>query len=876
LGPGTWDLGQLGRSLPTAARTSHRTLGGGSRSAPATPPPLSLRGRRRSPPGLLGGVLGRGKGWGFSLPVLPPDALLNLRVLGLLCLLLGGFTLVSLYSPGGSLTSTWAAQARAIGGWTAAPWCAILMAGGVALYYGRRSLRRAVAGRLAGAALLLLALTGLRQLLAPSTSPPPEIPDAADAADALAGALGAPPGDGGYAGQLFGSTLATWFGAPGAALLLIPFALLGFGLLCGWSLAAWRRLARRCGGGLGRAGRGAWSVARAFWTGLTWSGRRLSRAAVVTGRIAGERAAGGAHLLAGRFRSWGAALIALRLSPAPAGTLPPSLPTPAPDLLPPAGAPDGGITLGAPRPILPPEPAGYRPPAGADVTWELPSTAILASTTAEQISEAEVAEKARLIERTLGAFNVPVTVKDARIGPRVTQFLLKPAEGISVKRIKSFEADLQLVLAAQTLRIELPVPGRPVVGIEIPNSGIATVGLREMIESPQFRESRSRLRLALGRDVDGNPRVGEMAKMPHLLIAGQTGSGKSFCVNSIIASLLFQCTPDELNLLMIDPKMVEMAQYEDIPHLRYPVVIDLAEAGKVLLWAVEEMERRYKLMAGAGFRHLDAYNKALTAAAAGSAPRPDWVPAGGAPARVERAERATREGVPGESVPKPLPYLVIIIDELADLMMFAPDDVEPAICRLTAKARAVGIHLVVATQRPSVDVVTGLIKANMPSRIAFAVSSQIDSRVVLDMAGAESLLGRGDMLYLPYDQGRPVRAQGTYVSDEDIARLVHFWKRQGSPQYVEKDEIEALTLKQEASEAEKGADKASPLLERAMALLQHTNYVSVSYLQRKLAVGYPRAARVLDELEERGLVEADEGNGRSYRVIADALDPDPD
>ena len=219
---------------------------------------------------------------------------------------------------------------------------------------------------------------------------------------------------------------------------------------------------------------------------------------------------------------------------------------------------------------------------------------------------------------------------------------------------------------------------------------------------------------------------------------------------------------------------------------------------------------------------------------------------------------------------------MIIIDELADLMMFAPDDVEPAICRLTAKARAVGIHLVVATQRPSVDVVTGLIKANMPSRIAFAVSSQIDSRVVLDMAGAESLLGRGDMLYLPYDQGRPVRAQGTYVSDEDIARLVHFWKRQGSPQYVEKDEIEALTLKQEASEAEKGADKASPLLERAMALLQHTNYVSVSYLQRKLAVGYPRAARVLDELEERGLVEADEGNGRSYRVIADALDAGPE
>jgi S-DNA-T family DNA segregation ATPase FtsK/SpoIIIE len=377
-----------------------------------------------------------------------------------------------------------------------------------------------------------------------------------------------------------------------------------------------------------------------------------------------------------------------------------------------------------------------------------------------------------------------------------------------------------------------------------------------MLESPQFRDAKGRLRIALGRDVDGHPRVGDLSKMPHLLIAGQTGSGKSFCVNSIIASLLFQATPDELNLLMIDPKMVEMAQYEDIPHLRYPVVVDLAEAGKVLLWAVEEMERRYRLLAGAGFRHIDPYNKALTSAASGG-PRPDWIPA-------------------GAPLPKPFPYMMIVIDELADLMMFAPDDVEPAICRLTAKARAVGIHLVVATQRPSVDVVTGLIKANMPSRIAFAVASQIDSRVVLDMAGAESLLGRGDMLYLPYDQGRPVRCQGTFVSDEDIGKIVHFWKKQGSPQYVEKDEIEALTLKQESADAEKGGDKHASLLDRAMALLHSTNYVSVSYLQRKLAVGYPRAARLLDELEERGLVEADEGNGRSYRVIADALDDEAD
>ncbi len=519
-------------------------------------------------------------------------------------------------------------------------------------------------------------------------------------------------------------------------------------------------------------------------------------------------------------------------------------PAPAPAL--------AGVTL---APAIPEAPEGIapRPPAGAAVQWQLPSTAMLASTTSEQISEAEISEKARLIERTLGAFNVPVAVMDARIGPRVTQFLLKPAEGISVKKIKSFEADLQLVLAAQTLRIELPVPGRPVVGIEIPNSGIANVGLREMLETTHFRGTKGPLRVALGRDVDGNPRIGDLTRMPHLLIAGQTGSGKSFCVNSIIASLLFQATPDELNLLMIDPKMVEMAQYEDIPHLRYPVVVDLAEAGKVLLWAVEEMERRYRLMAEAGFRHIDSYNKSL----APGGPRPDWLPS-------------------DAPLPKPFPYMVIIIDELADLMMFAPDDVEPAICRLTAKARAVGIHLVVATQRPSVNVVTGLIKANMPSRIAFAVSSQIDSRVILDMGGAESLLGRGDMLYQPGDQGRPVRAQGTYVSDEDIAKLVHFWKRQGSPQYVQKDEIEALSLKQEAADAEKSGDKPSPLMARAIALLHTTSSVSVSFLVRKLAVGYPRAARLLDELEERGLVEADEAGGRSYRVIAEALDDAPD
>ncbi|HEX2032719.1 MAG TPA: DNA translocase FtsK 4TM domain-containing protein [Chloroflexota bacterium] len=812
---------------------------------PFSLPGISGRARRsagttRRSGALRGAAANRGRRWRFKLPVIPPDALFNLRFLGVLSAACGAFTLVALASPTGAVTQAWAGQARAVTGWAAPLWSAVLVAGGVALYFKRRALRRAVGGRLAGAALLLLAAAAMHQLI---TDPPP--PGASPA-----GVLAGLPGQDGYVGLVFGAALAAWFGAPGAALLLLPVAGLGFGLLCGWSWVAWQRLGRRAAAGARSAGRFGYRVAGA----THWTLRRVARLTAATARATVRGAIITARLLEAQARQWQQA-IAARLAareaarhPAPLAIAAPAAPLPEPHDLPLEADSATGITLAMAR-AAPPQPARPRHKAGSpDVKWQLPSTAILAPTTSEEISEAEIAEKRRLIERTLGAFNVPVTVTDAKIGPRVTQFLLRPAEGVSVKRIKAFEADLQLVLAAQTLRIELPVPGRPNVGIETPNSGIATVGLREMLESYHFRDSKGKLRIALGRDVDGNPRVGDLTKMPHLLIAGQTGSGKSFCINSIITSLLFQCTPEELHLLMIDPKMVELAQYEDIPHLRYPVVVDLAEAGKVLLWAVEEMERRYRLMRDAGYRNIDSYNKA-----AATNPRPD--------------------DVPPEALPlKPFPYMVIIIDELADLMMFAPDDVEPAICRLTAKARAVGIHLVVATQRPSVDVVTGLIKANMPSRIAFAVSSQIDSRVVLDMGGAESLLGRGDMLYLPYDQGRPVRAQGTYVSDDDIAKLVHFWKRQGSPQYVEKEEIEALTLKQESADGEKGGDKQSSLLERAMALLSNTNYVSVSYLQRKLAVGYPRAARLLDELEERGLIEPDESAGRStYRVLQDAL-----
>ncbi|CAA9280453.1 MAG: DNA translocase FtsK [uncultured Chloroflexi bacterium] len=832
---------------------------------------------------------GRKKGWfRLKLPVIPPDALLSLRFVGIVLGCVSSYTLVALLSPNGLLTQGWAARTRDLAGWAAGPWCVLALIASTALYGGRRALRRAVAGRLAGATLVLLALASGHQLWAVGAPP----------ADALRTAA---PGVDGYLGLYAGSGMATWFGVPGALALLVPMTVLGLGLLCGWSTTTWQKLGLQvlrslraagfCVVGLGRTsgravralGHALLRVAPVAQAGLVWTRHRYERWQIARAHRAelraAERAARAREEAEQRAREERAQAAQAALEEAQRAALVAQLSAvgdgsdangkgQALALLPGSEALSvGDGTSSEPRPNPPPEGegVGLTPLRHVDqgtspgtvvntngarwpLQWQLPSTSMLSDISAQQIGDVEIAEKKRLIEKTLHAFGVPVTVKEARVGPTVTQFSLTPGEGVSVKQIKRYEADLQLVLSAQTLRIELPIPGRPVVGLEIPNSGIATVGLREILEAPQFRESKSKLRLALGRDVDGKPRVGALERMPHMLIAGQTGSGKSVCVNTIIASLLFQCTPDELQLLMIDPKMVEMAEYEGIPHLKYPVVTDLAEAGKVLLWAIEEMERRYKMLSELGFRNIESFNKAVP-----TLPRQEGKPA-----------------------PKPLPYMVIIIDELADLMMFAPDDVEPAICRLTAKARAIGIHLVVATQRPSVNVVTGLIKANTPSRIAFAVSSQIDSRVILDTGGAENLLGRGDMLYLPFDQGKPLRVQGTWVSDEELGELIHFWKRQGSPKYVEKAEIEALMLKQDAADAEKNGDKQSPLLDKAVALLGATNFVSISYIQRKLGIGYPRAARLLDDLEERGYVEPDEANARSYRVLHGAIAGEPD
>ncbi|HLH22196.1 MAG TPA: DNA translocase FtsK [Chloroflexota bacterium] len=505
-----------------------------------------------------------------------------------------------------------------------------------------------------------------------------------------------------------------------------------------------------------------------------------------------------------------------------------------------------------------------QPPAPERGAWRLPPLTLLALPSSPSVAAVDLRQRARIIEETLESFNIGARVVEINEGPTVTQFGIEPAMGVTVARITARTNDLALRLGATTLRVEAPVPGKRVVGIEVPNSASAVVSLREIVAAPEFQKLKSRLALALGRDVAGRPVAGDLARMPHLLIAGATGSGKSVCINSLIACLLMQCTPDELQLLMVDPKMVELAPFEGIPHLRLPVVTEMDKVVGVLKWALQEMERRYALFVKCGVRNLESYNRL-----AAQQPTP---PAPVLPREGEEEDAAAvappflqREGGPGGVGPsplKPLPFLVIVIDELADLMMTAPDDVELSLTRLAQKARATGIHLIVATQRPSVDVVTGLIKANFPTRIAFAVTSQVDSRVILDSMGAEKLLGRGDMLYLGAESSKPARVQGTYLSDEEIEALVAFWRKQGEARYdaAEVAAVEALSSSRD--------DGGEDLIERAMDVVREHSRVSVSLLQRRLGIGYPRAARLMDTLAERGLVEAGE-DGRSWVAAAD-------
>jgi DNA segregation ATPase FtsK/SpoIIIE and related proteins len=435
----------------------------------------------------------------------------------------------------------------------------------------------------------------------------------------------------------------------------------------------------------------------------------------------------------------------------------------------------------------------------------------------------QVIEGAKKLEDTLNSFGVSAKVINVTRGPTVTRYELQPSAGVKVSRIVNLADDISLNLAASGVRMEAPIPGKAAIGIEVPNKEVNMVLLREILESEEFCQHPSKLSFAIGKDISGECVVADIAKMPHLLIAGATGSGKSVCINSLIISLLYKATPEEVKLLMIDPKVVELGVYNGIPHLMIPVVTEPKKAAGALNWAVQEMVNRYKLFADKGVRDLKGYN-----------------------------EMASKN----EEVQK-LPQIVIIIDELADLMMVAPNDVEDAICRLAQMARAAGMHLVIATQRPSVDVITGVIKANIPSRISFAVSSQIDSRTILDMAGAEKLLGRGDMLFHPVGKPKPIRLQGANITDTEVEKVVEFVKSYGSAEYDD-NMLEEINNSDSPVENDNGDN--DELLPKAIELVVEAGQASVSLIQRKFKVGYARAARIVDQMEARGIVGGFEGS----------------
>ena len=445
-------------------------------------------------------------------------------------------------------------------------------------------------------------------------------------------------------------------------------------------------------------------------------------------------------------------------------------------------------------------------------------------------------EVATKLQKTLYSFGVSAKVENVSVGPAITRYELKPAEGVRVSKIANLADDIALNLAAETIRIEAPIPGKQAVGIEVPNLEKETVHLRDVLESDEFQNNKSKLSVALGKDVAGNTMIADIAKMPHVLIAGATGSGKSVCINTIITSILYNSKPSEVKLLMVDPKIVELSVYNGIPHLLIPVVTDPKKAAGALAWAVQEMENRYTVFAAKGVRDLKGYNSV-----------------------IDKENKTKPEGAKAGK----LPQIVIIIDELADLMMVAAKDVEDAICRLAQKARAAGMHLVIATQRPSVDVITGIIKANVPSRIAFAVSSQVDSRTILDSAGAEKLLGKGDMLFYPSGSPKPTRVQGAFVSDDEVEKIVDFIKSNGEVTY-NTDIIETIEninkTDKEIAESHEEDDDTDPLLMQAIDEVVQSGQASTSYIQRKFKVGYARAGRIIDQMEEMGIISGYQGS----------------
>ena len=465
-----------------------------------------------------------------------------------------------------------------------------------------------------------------------------------------------------------------------------------------------------------------------------------------------------------------------------------------------------------------------------DEHYEFPPIQLLAEGEKKGVKGGKkaVADTATKLQKTLYSFGVSAKVENVSVGPAITRYELKPAEGVRVSKIANLADDIALNLAAETIRIEAPIPGKQAVGIEVPNKDNEMVPLRDIIDCDAFKNHKSKLAFALGKDVAGNEVVTDIAKMPHVLIAGATGSGKSVCINTMIASIIYKAKPSEVKLVMVDPKVVELSVYNGIPHLLIPVVTDPKKAAGALAWAVQEMVNRYSLFASKNVRDIKGYNAALEEEGEG----------------------------------QKLPQIVIIIDELSDLMMVSPKDVEDSICRLAQMARAAGMHLVIATQRPSVDVITGIIKANIPSRIAFSVSSQVDSRTILDMAGAEKLLGKGDMLFYPAGAPKPTRIQGAFISDKEVEKIVDFVKNNGEATYNDEiiQQIEnANSTDKEIDQADED-DDTDPLLMEAIDVVVETGQASTSFIQRRFKVGYARAGRIIDQMEERGIISGFQGS----------------
>ncbi len=791
------------QAATTDSSTKRKPAGSGRRSGAKGARPSA--GARKRGSALAG--LGSGAFWGVVLT------------------LLAIFTLLALLSPPGAITGWWTAQLMTLFGLGRYLTPFLLVALGVYLYL-RSSGHAANIGapQIVGLIILWLVFQATAHLLGTPSS---------------AGIAGAQPNaTGGSAGWFVTELLISAVGFTLTLVLLLALAFVGLVLLLGVSVSDLRLIAPALAAG----------VAALI---LGWSERRQSRQPII--RVQPSRWE--------RFKAWWQK----RSEPAKS-------PSPFDDL-------EGPITTLPPDPTLPPPPpapAAMPPPmriiGGEQTHYRLPQIEhLLEDIPSGDITEEDLAERARIIEDTLQAFGVPVTVIEVNKGPVVTQFGLRPGfmtkkvrgeeqqTKVRVSQIQALSNDLSLALAAAPIRIEAPVPGRNIVGLEVPNRNITMVSLRSILESEEFQRLKGPLRIALGQDVSGRAVAASLARMPHLLVAGATGSGKSVCINAIICSLLFQYTPDQLQFVMVDPKRVELTGYNGIPHLIDSVVTDIDKVIGVLHWATTEMDRRYRDLEKAGARNIDVFN----------------------------AQRASQ----GKAV---MPFIVIVVDELADIMMMAPDDVERSLVRLAQMARATGVHLVIATQRPSVNVVTGLIKANFPSRVAFAVTSQIDSRVILDTPGAERLLGRGDMLFMRPDSAKLARLQGAFVSDMEVNRLVRFWHGQGGAALAGFRPLAEVDFDAEEEDerppfAPTAAVAAEPMAQRplweemraqvqeeagkdalyakAVEIVRETGKASTSLLQRRLQIGYTRAARLIDMMEGAGVVGPDLGGARGREVL---------